>query len=304
MCMNSQDLILLTSPPASGKTYWISTLNELKLTDQILVISPLRALADECRLKWGNDILVMTPEEWLGKKTYRDIVIFDEFHLFFYWGDTFRPLMWEVFFEIAQFPQLIFLLTATFSAQMRESVKFFSSQFDRILWLDHGNQCLRYKPFSYIKAPDKNWILNQIENEWAGENVKLIFCQYREEVFSYEKKLSSLGYSCIKCVGGESKFMTERLKLNPRPDFIIATTVLSHGVNLPDIKKIFFLYKVNNLDFWIQMVARGGRRGEKFEVIALELPVGLKFNSWRNSLKIFCLSLKSQLYSLLIWTWD
>ena len=51
MPTKSQDLIILTSPPASGKTYWISKLQEVEKSDQLLVISPLRALADECREK-------------------------------------------------------------------------------------------------------------------------------------------------------------------------------------------------------------------------------------------------------------
>src|SRR5690606_22468385 len=95
-------------------------------------------------------------------------------------------------------------------------------------------------------------------------SVKLIFCQYRTEVFQWEKELNENGFSCIPCVGGESKYMAKRLQENPRPDFIVATTVLSHGVNLPEIKKIYFTYKVSNIDFWVQMVARGGRKGEDY----------------------------------------
>lgn len=286
MPTKSQDLIILTSPPASGKTYWISKLQEVEKTDQILVISPLRALADECREKWGESILVMTPEEWITKKTFRNVVIFDEFHLFFYWGDTFRPVMWEVFFEISLFSTQTWLLTATLSESMKQEICFFTSQFDQILWLDHGNQILKFKPTRYLKAPDKKWIMSQIENEMPEKNVKLIFCQYREEVFAYARKLTKLGYSCLTCVGGESKFMAMKLKAHPSPDFIISTTVLSHGVNLPDIKTIYFLYEVSNLDFWIQMTARGGRRGQDYKVIALDVPQGLEWNSWQNYIQI------------------
>ena len=286
MPTESQDLIILTSPPASGKTYWVSKLKEVVGSDQILVISPLRALADECREKWGESILVMTPEEWLTKKIFSKIVIFDEFHLFFYWGDSFRPLMWEVFFELSLLSTQTWLLTATLSEEMKQGICSFSSQFDQILWLNHGNQILKYKPYSYLKAPDKKWVMSQIENEAIGKNVKLIFCQYREEVFSYAQKLTRLGFSCLTCVGGESKYMVTKLKNNPSPDFIISTTVLSHGVNLPDIKKIYFLYTVNNLDFWIQMTARGGRRGQDYQVIALDVPQGLEWNSWQNYIQI------------------
>lgn len=237
----------------------------------------------------------MTPEEWLGKKTFCEIVIFDEFHLFFYWGDTFRPLMWEVFFEISTFASQAYLLTATLSMEMKDEIIHFQSQFDRILWLDHGNQILKFKPASYLKAPDKKWLQNIIETEPKGKSVKLIFCQYREEVLAYEKKLSDLGFECLSCIGGESRYMAGRLKLNNHPDFIISTTVLSHGVNLPDIRKIYFLYPVNNIDFWIQMVARGGRRGEAYEVLALERPHGLSWNFFSNYFKLLYISIRAKL---------
>jgi ATP-dependent DNA helicase RecQ len=282
MSKNSQELIILTSPPASGKTYWIYSLRKSFKTTSILVISPLRALADECRAKWGDDIQVMTPEEWLGKKKIADIVIFDEFHLFFYWGDSFRPLMWEMFFEVSQKSFLTFLLTATLNENMKGEILLFKTQFDSIYWVNNGNQKLMYKPFRYVQAPSRRWIQNQFECEQKNSDVKLIFCQYRQEVFALEKKLTSMGYSCVSCVGGEAKFMSQRLRDCPRPDFIISTTVLSHGVNLPAIKKIYFTYKVLNVDFWIQMVARGGRRGDRYQVFALEKPFELKWNKYLN----------------------
>ena len=239
--------------------------------------------------------MVMTPEEWMGKKVFPEIVIFDEFHLLFYWGDSFRPLMWEMFFEISERTKLTFLLTATLSESMREEVKEFTTQFDKIFWHDHGNQILKYTPTKYIVGPSKKWITDQIEAQPPDHDVKLIFCQYRQEVFEMEKRLMAQGFSCVTCVGGEAKFMPDKLKLNPSPDYIISTTVLSHGVNLPDIKKIYFLYQISNLDFWIQMVARGGRRGEDFEVIALEKPHDLAWNFWSNSWHVIILSLKQKI---------
>jgi superfamily II DNA helicase RecQ len=290
----SQEVIILTSPPASGKTYWVARLQEALQTRSILVISPLRALADECRAKWQENITVMTPEEWLGKKVFPEIVIFDEFHLFFYWGDSFRPLMWEMFFEISLKTQTTFLLTATLSLAMREEVAGFATQFDSVTWHDHGNQILKFRPARYLKVPSRQWLLKHIKNTHKNKEVKLIFCKYRQEVFRLEEELTKDGFSCISCVGGESKFMAQKLEKNPRPDFIIATTVLSHGVNLPDIKSIFFLYEVQNLDFWIQMVARGGRRGESYEVYALEEPRDLKWNRVQNFFVILWLSFKQK----------
>jgi superfamily II DNA or RNA helicase len=86
--------------------------------------------------------------------------------------------------------------------------------------------------------------------------------------------------------------MKEKFALTPVPDFIIATTVLGHGVNLPLIKRVFFLYPVKNPDFWLQMVARGGRRGESYSVFALENPIGIRFSRFKNFTTILWLTMK------------
>jgi len=290
--MNTHTLFLLTSPPASGKTFWIHSLMKQFPEEKILLISPLRALRDECANRWGESILVMTPEEWLGKKVFSRLVIFDEFHLLYYWGNTFRPAMWEVFYEINEKAQICFGLTATLSQEMSEEVKGLSAHFDEILWMNFGNQQLKNKPIRYLKVSNKSWILRKALDEKRGKSVKLFFCQYRYEVLEIANKMESAGFSCLTCVGGESKFMAQKLSDTPKPDFIVSTTVLSHGVNLPEITKIYFNYKVSQQDFWIQMVARGGRRGESFEVIAMDRPWGLNWSRWKNSLHLFWLSLK------------
>jgi hypothetical protein len=61
------------------------------------------------------------------------------------------------------------------------------------------------------------------------------------------------------------------------------------------IKRIYFLYKIQQLDFWIQMVARGGRSGEEFEVFSLESPVGLKWSKLRNYFVVLLLGIKRNL---------
>jgi ATP-dependent DNA helicase RecQ len=293
----NMDLLILTSPPATGKTFWIESLILSLEHETILVISPLRALADECKTNWGDKVLVMTPEEWLNKEVKCSVNIFDEFHLYFYWGDTFRSKMWEAFYAIAMNSTLTVALTATFSKNIQREVCLFSSHFDSILWIDFGNQKLKFKPKKYVKAPSKKWLIEKIQSSPKKDGVKLIFCQYREEVFEMERKLTSLGYVCHSCVGGEAHQLVQKLIINLHPDFIICTTVLSHGVNLPSIREIYFLYQINQLDFWIQMVARGGRKGEDFEVFSLEQPLGLSWNMWANFFNVFYFSLK-QYFSL------
>lgn len=292
---HTQNLLILTAPPASGKTFWIESLIAAGL-ESLLIISPLRALKDECLEKWGEEVKVVTPEEWLLRPQYTEVVIFDEFHLHFYWGDTFRPCLWEVFFGLASSAGLTILLTATLSPPMVEELEEFKRHFNKIFWLDFGNQRLKFNPTRYVKCPSRLWVEDLITCGPRGKGVSLIFCPYRKDVFIWERKLAHLGYTSWTCIGGEAKYFKDKLKQDEVPDFIIATSVLSHGVNLPSISCIFFLYPLQNIDFWIQMVARGGRRGESYEVFALENPFGIKWNRWINCLAILWLSLKIQIH--------
>jgi ATP-dependent DNA helicase RecQ len=288
--MNNK-LLILTAPPASGKTHLISELIS-QLDEAPLFISPLRALANECLVKWGATCNVMTPEEWMRKQTRARVLILDEFHLYFYWGDSFRPQMWEAFYALVEAAEVVILLTATLTDEMLDIIKTFSCHFDQMTWIDHGNQCLKYKPARYIKAYSKTWLEKYLMNINQEAGVTLVFCAYRADVFRWEKKLKQEGRVVWTCVGGEASLFSLKVQSERPPEFIVATTVLSHGVNLPRISRIIFLYQVKNLDFWIQMVARGGRRGEAFEVFALENPVGIKWSKLLNCLAIARLSLK------------
>jgi len=280
-------LLIFTAPPAAGKTHLITRLIG-ELEEAPLFISPLRALANECLVKWGETCVVMTPEEWLCKQISSPVVVIDEFHLFFYWGNSFRPKMWEAFYGLVEKAELVIVLTATYECH-----------FQGMTWVDHGNQRLKNKPVKYVKARSSKWIADYIMNADHSSGVNLIFCGYRTEVQKWEELLKSKGFSAWGCVGGEASAFSLKVQTETPPQFIIATTVLSHGVNLPDISRIFILYEIKNLDFWIQMVARGGRRGEDFEVFALEKPLGIKFNSLSNALAILRLSLRMKINRIL-----
>jgi superfamily II DNA or RNA helicase len=294
-CRAMGNLLVLTSPPASGKTFWIESFT-VSIDQNILVISPLRALADECKEKWGERITVMTPEEWSIEQRQSPVVIFDEHHLHYYWGDTFRPLMWEVFYSLAYGAKLTILLTATLSPE--HDLGIWSCHFDEIILCDHGNRRLKFAPDRYIKAPNKSWMRNLIEAGPRGEGANLIFCAYRNEVKEMAKALRLLGFEVWAFVGGEAHEMRKLMKTGVRPHYIVATSVLSHGVNLPAVSCIYLFYPLKNIDFWIQMVARGGRKGEKFEVIALESPHGISWSLMINHLSVLLVSLKMRLKSL------
>lgn len=299
-----QDLLILTAPPASGKTSWITNFMK-ELETQPLVISPLRALANECQDRWGSKVTVMTPEEWMKKKIQSEVVVIDEFHLWFYWGDTFRPLLWEAFYEVVQGAKLVVLLTATLSQVMLEEILMMRTHFHRLTWVDFGNQALKFSPRLYIVARSRDWLLKQLFMREPHEKTTLVFCEFRNQVMELQSYLSTSGFTCVSCVGGEAKLMREKLLLHPQPEFIVATTVLSHGVNLPEIQRIFFLYEIKNPDFWLQMIARGGRRGEAYDVFALEKPFGLPFGRVKNWCWIFWLSLREKFsVGALLRTWS
>ena len=95
------------------------------------------------------------------------------------------------------------------------------------------------------------------------------------------------GFKAIGCVGGEvEKFQTELKNSNGKIDCIFSTIALSHGVNLPEIKKVFINYEVKNYDFWLQMVGRGGRQGSAYEVYCFDAFNMARKDLWIQYLKL------------------
>jgi hypothetical protein len=134
--------------------------------------------------------------------------------------------------------------------------------------LDLGNRELLNQPkkvyWFFSRRVFNRRFLYELSKRDPG--VILYFCQYRFQVdrwldFCKKRKIRALG-----CKGGEVSEFVEELGICKAPSVIFATTALSHGVNLPSIRKIFISYRVYSLDFWIQMTGRGGRKGEPFEL--------------------------------------
>lgn len=288
--------LLLTAPPASGKTYWIESFYQ-SLNEKILVVSPLKALALELEEKWEGRIEVCTPESYILKPRSSRVVIFDEWHLLFYWGDSFRDLMWQAFFEISTQAELCIGLTATFNQEIRKIVEEWN-HFDEFWWVDQGNLTLKYWPKVitrfYKRGLHQEFILHQ-----APDKTQLIFCEFREEVQLWVRRLSEAGFSVLGCVGGETKEFSEKLGKRV-PDFIVSTTCLSHGVNLPVIEAVHFVYKVDNLDFWIQMSARGGRDGSSYEVYCSYLLPSIRLNFWTNLWRNFKLMMWTRMQQMIL----
>jgi superfamily II DNA or RNA helicase len=294
-------LTLIIAPPAWGKTYRLLELFRQRPEVLYVFVSPLRALANEFHQKicsefqtlliennqsWMSfcgieQVIIATPETLVGRLSFQEnlfrpvLFILDEFHLYSYWGTTFRECMWESMIEIALTGKPMLAMTATFGE--KEELFFqeqFQNQIEQIIKINYGNQTLLYPPkkkfyvFSHMKKNIRDFVLFELEKKQTG--TVLFFVQYRKQVELYEKLFSDCGYQVLSCVGGEAEEFSQKLKHTSAPNLIIATTVLSHGVNLPKISCILFSYEVQNFDFWIQMVGRGGRKGESYNLYTFD----------------------------------
>lgn len=291
-----EQALIIIAPPGWGKTYKLLSAIKTHKRKTVFVF-PLRALCDEvflsaekfginacnCRgsrdfreINWDLIDLVLTtpecidqnPEAYLPENT---VIILDECHLIYYWGESFRERMLECYISLLSLEFPLLLLSATINLELLEKFKsHLELSYQDIFQCDFGNQQLKNMPKSvfYYPAVFKRHLMNEI---YFSKNAKtsLIFCKYRNEVFELTKRLQEMNYSVLSCVGGEAKEFVEKLQTVGKLDFIVATSVVSHGVNLPEISKIVFTYRVENLDFYIQMLGRGGRDGSHFEIHTL-----------------------------------
>ncbi|MFZ4713905.1 MAG: DEAD/DEAH box helicase [Bacteriovoracaceae bacterium] len=300
---------LMIAPPAWGKTHQLLSLLTNSPDTLFVFISPLRALANEFYGKtkdqysvllitesqsWKNfserhQLVIVTPEtcgnsiEMLSASAKKILFVLDEFHLYFYWGTTFREIMWECLINVLVTEQPVLALTATLAPEQEvfflEQMK---NQVHLVIKMNYGNQKLLHLPKQSIFIPkiwkDKSDWLVQHELEKSSRGCVLFFVAFRSDVDRFKVFFENQGYLVLTCVGGEASLFADQLKKNPAPDLIISTTVLSHGVNLPQIRAVIFNYKLNNLDFWVQMVGRGGRKGEKYFLYSHDL---FSFTRWR-----------------------
>mgnify|MGYP001311814043 CR=1 FL=1 len=160
LSMGKRRLTIFMAPPGWGKTSLILDLYKSG-NKKVIFVSPLRALANEFfeRLKKerlegcsliksysevkpllrqfflaNKGILIVTPElifsriadEFDGLFLDDTLIVLDEFHLFFYWGLGFRPVMWEVFMEASNSGYPILALSATFDQSL---INFFTTSF-------------------------------------------------------------------------------------------------------------------------------------------------------------------------------
>lgn len=293
--LNLNSNVLLIAPTGWGKTTLL--LDLVKNSEKTWVyLAPLRALANEFYIRSSKAIkgtilishhyevqemissglktklLIITPE-LLSEKLIQYFKIgtnyvFDELHLFYYWGGTFRPKLIECYEDVLSTGSSCLSLSATMSDELIRRWEIDGSlNYENIIKIDLKNHTLKKDPkkTTYIPKPFTQLFLKELIFKKTKFS-KLIFCAYKDEVISLRDKLEGLGFCVVTCVGGQTQLLAGELSRKPNPDFILATSAVSHGVNLPKISIIYLSYKIKNYDFWVQMVGRGGRQGEEFRV--------------------------------------
>jgi superfamily II DNA helicase RecQ len=286
--------ILFIAPTGWGKTTLLLDLINGSPKSWIY-LAPLRALANEFYTRVSKikqvylvksykeakeifesgiefKLLVITPElltaDHLIKLPADSIFVFDEIHLFSYWGDTFRPRLRESFEDVMALEFSTLCLTATMDEALLERWKqesALSSENNYIINLKNHSLKKDPKRRRFISKYFKPQLLNELKSTKC-EHATLVFCKFRQEVKRLKTELIEDGFSVLSCVGGEASQFSLELLDNSTPDFILCTSTLSHGVNLPLISRVYISYKIDNYDFWIQMIGRAGRREEEFNV--------------------------------------
>lgn len=290
---NDNSFTLLTAPMGWGKTRLIWEL--LESDRKIVFVCPLRSIVDELSTRdhvinlYGADrerrlreffvsekaILVTTVEMFPWEEIdfiiqkYNPLFVLDEFHLFYKWGLDFRPHLYNLFRFLVLADSRTLGITATLPEDVKEQLSYDLKANDITAYmLNLGNFELKHLPDSKVKCAKD--LLKEIffYNCRVYQRGRiLIFVRTRKEARELKYKLLSMGIDCSICLGGEVReFVSQEYILKKR--VVIATSALSHGVNLENIRKVFLTYHPPDYLKW-QMIGRGGRFGEGFKVYEL-----------------------------------
>ncbi len=300
------DETILVSPTGSGKTSFL--INFFLENDYSLIyLSPLRALADELEVRLREELgdksvirgkktedfqlgieflkknkklffvatVESVPNEFFAEVDHRKAIIcIDEVHLFYHWGESFRPLLMEKIYEIKNYELPIIGLTATLSKEFIFQIELdclFGGLKSIVISLGNYGLCKKPAKIHYYHESQKEYAYKNLMSAIKkSKDTVLVFCKFRNEVDDMVERFQRLDILTLGCVSGEvERFRQDLKKLTEGkhvPKVIVATTCLSHGVNLPKLSHVFILYPVQHRDFWIQMTGRAGRKGEEFEV--------------------------------------
>ncbi len=279
--------LLFIAPAGSGKTWLVQQIMQ-QINCKLIFISPLRALANEFYEKVSETTMLYSagdlipegsnvvttveqtgPSFWSQIDISNSVFVLDEIHLFYKWGDSFREKLIMFVEDLYSMQASVLLLTATVENSLFYRMKRdLERNYENALIVDRGNMQLKNYPRFYYSLANFKYKVKPLilHHFFTAENSVLVFCKYRQEVEDLAKYFSSFIPHVLSCVGGEvDKFCWELKNTNGKA-LIISTTCLSHGVNLPKISKIFLTYQVEENAMYLQMLGRGGRKGEVFDI--------------------------------------
>jgi len=287
-------LLLLTAPPGWGKTQKIIDWHQQNECS-IVYISPLRALTNEFEKRcislervlrpkksedWmvffkskKNMLLIVTAEQLTEQKlqelqSKRILYVIDEIHLFYYWGESFRHRLLEIWMGLASEDNCIVAMTATIEKALYDKLIHEAfNNFEQVYHVDQGRNQFQTLPAKVVQYPQKKWMNAEIKAQLRTKRSKplLVFVSYRSSVELWLSWAQKNSIRAIGCVGGQAQIFSEHIE-NHQWQLIVATSVLSHGVNLPSVAEVFITYPIELTEFWYQMAGRGGRRGEQFKL--------------------------------------
>jgi hypothetical protein len=275
--------VLLTAPPAWGKTQLVLQL--AAFYKKPLYLCPLRAVVEELKAHLPSELqgklTLMTPEEYIYSKKNAsfDLYIFDEAHLIWLWGESFREALLECWYELSLRSEPLLLLSGTLDVEgllqkpwgLEERIYLNSA------WhVDLGNYTLLFPPAkTYLFPPLCIYVLKIL---FCVEQVgaTLLFVDQRSHVNRWVRWATYKKIPVLGCVGGEaSAFVSALGKSHPR--LIVATSVLSHGVNLPALKRVvIYGHKEPSKELLLQMIGRGGRKRETYHLWIVKPGLTLK----------------------------
>ena len=299
--------VIFLAPPGYGKTSILMDLIQ-KSNQKFIFISPLKELSLEVFERMDKEIdcmfnpdlkdknwskkkmLVVTPEKFQDCFLQDRIVILDEIHLFYHW-DNFRPHLRDVFMSVATGENPLWCLTATLNSEYSDFLKEdLLINYNDVILLDLGNHKLLRKPYRniYVLKFWQKYFQRNFHYLLKKNKTSLVFLPYRQSVDDWEEKLLHSELRVIGCKSVSGMYWGKTIK-ELKPEVILSTSVLSHGVNLGKIEQVFITYLLENKDFWIQMAARGGRNGEKFTLITLDpyFKSNIFLNFFHNLILVF-----------------
>ena len=290
---NSATFTLLTAPMGWGKTRLVWNL--LEDVQKIVFFCPLRSIVEELQSRenvfcflgdrdreevikefWKAEkgILVVTVESFpwiLLEELVEDLnplFVLDEFHLFYEWGRDFRPKLFEIFKCLVLLRSRILSLTATAEEAFLSELKDDLSRNDiTSYFIDLGNFQYKYDPrneYTLLKDALNTKFLIHCYLYKKGRIA--YFFKTKKELYSMKEQLRRKGVDVTICVGGKVKEFV--LQEEKQKRVILATSALSHGVNIRNLRKIFLSYHPPKY-LRYQMIGRGGRFGEGLDVYEL-----------------------------------